>query len=293
MSNSYRTVIQSQCQSLAPKPTGVDARLSKLDGIRAVLFDVYGTLFISASGEVGTATDEGRATALSQAFAAVGLALHGDLQYGVRCWLDAIHDSHAQSKSNGVEYPEVNIVAIWTQCLQRLAAEKLLDGSVEDVDPRELAVQYEVRTNPTWPMPGLPSCLQELGQRDVLLGIISNAQFFTLELFPALLGKTLDELEFRDDLQFYSYRYLRAKPGLPLYQMAADAISARGLRPRDVLYIGNDMLNDVWGANRVGFRTALFAGDARSLRWRDGDARVAGLRPDLIVTNLEQVTSCL
>jgi putative hydrolase of the HAD superfamily len=293
MSNSYRTIIQSQCQSLAPKPTGVDARLSVLHGIRAVLFDVYGTLFISASGEVGTATHEGRAAALSQALAAVGLALSGDLQYGVQCWLDAIHDSHDQSKREGVEYPEVDIVDVWTKCLQRLAGEKLLDGKLVDVDPRELAVQYEVRTNPTWPMPGLQSCLQQLRQRDVLLGIISNAQFFTLELFPALLGKTLDDLEFREDLQFYSYRYLRAKPGLPLYQMAAQAISARGLRSRDVLYIGNDMLNDVLGANRVGFRTALFAGDARSLRWREGDERVAGLQPDLIVTNLEQVTSCL
>jgi putative hydrolase of the HAD superfamily len=293
MSNSYRTIIQSQCHSLAPEPTGVDARLSVLDGIRAVLFDVYGTLLISASGEVGTATDEGRGTALSQAFAAVGLALHGDLQYGVQCWLDAIHDAHAQSKKEGVEYPEVDIVPIWSKCLQRLAEEKLLDGDVEDVDLRELAVQYEVRVNPTWPMPGLRSCLLELRRRQMLLGIISNAQFFTLELFPALLGKTLHDLEFSDDLQFYSYRSLQAKPGLPLYQLAAEAISARGLRPSDVLYIGNDMLNDVLGANRVGFRTALFAGDARSLRWREGDERVAGLRPDLVVTNLEQVTSCL
>jgi putative hydrolase of the HAD superfamily len=293
MNNSYRTILESQCHQLAPLPTGVEPRLRSLTGIRAVLFDVYGTLFISASGEVGTTIDEGRATALSQAFAEVGLRLRGELQYAVQCWLDAIHDSHSRSKHQGVTYPEVDIVEVWSNCLARLSNEQRLDGDVTNVDLRQLAVQYEVRTNPTWPMPHVRTCLEALRQRQMLLGIISNAQFFTLELFPALLGGTLDELGFDPGLQFYSYRYLQAKPGVPLYQMAAEAISDRGLRPCDVLYIGNDMLNDILGATQVGFRTGLFAGDARSLRWRETDRRVAGLQSDLVITDLEQVTSCL
>jgi putative hydrolase of the HAD superfamily len=192
-----------------------------------------------------------------------------------------------------VTFPEVDIVEVWSNCLTRLSQEQRLDGDVTRVDLRQLAVQYEVRANPTWPMPNVRTCLEALRQRQMLLGIISNAQFFTLELFPALLGGTLDELGFEPGLQFYSYRYLRAKPGLPLYQTAAEAIDARGLRPSDVLYIGNDMLNDILGATQVGFRTGLFAGDARSLRWRETDQRVAGLEPDLVITDLEQVISCL
>ena len=37
------------------------------------------------------------------------------------------------------------------------------------------------------------------------------------------------------------------------------------------------MLNDVAAAAAVGMRTALFAGDERSLRKRDSDERVAGI----------------
>jgi putative hydrolase of the HAD superfamily len=187
----------------------------------------------------------------------------------------------------------VDIVQVWSNCLDRLNAEGLVEGDAAQVDVRALAVQYEVRANPTWPMPGLQACLAELQRRGLALGIISNAQFYTLELFPALLGQSLEQLGFDEDLQFYSYRHGQAKPGLPLYQMAADAVTGRGLRPGEVLYIGNDMLNDIWGASRVGFRTALFAGDARSLRWREGDERVAGVQPDLVITQLQQAVACL
>ncbi len=293
MNNIYRTIIQDQCPRLEPISTGMAARLPVLDGIRAVLFDVYGSLFISASGEVGTATDEGRGAAFSAALGAVGLSLRGDPQYGVLCWLEAIRAAHAQAHAAGIEFPEVDIVQIWAACLERLVGEGRLTGEALTVDRRLLALHYEVRTNPTWPMPGMEKCLAELRRRGVQLGIISNAQFFTLELFPAHLGKTLDELHFCAELQFYSYRFMQAKPGALLYEKAAEALSARGLSPDNVVYLGNDLLNDVLGAHRVGFRTALFAGDARSLRQRDGDPRVSDLRPDLVVTHFDQLTSCL
>ena len=59
------------------------------------------------------------------------------------------------------------------------------------------------------------------------------------------------------------------------------------------MYVGNDMLNDIASAAKVGLRTALFAGDARSLRWRKGDERVEGVVPDLVLTDLLQLVDCL
>ena len=49
------------------------------------------------------------------------------------------------------------------------------------------------------------------------------------------------------------------------------------------------MLNDILPATKCGFRTALFAGDARSLRLRDQDSRVADITPDIIATDLAQL----
>ena len=44
--------IRGLSRPLEPKPTALKPRLKRLEGIRAVLFDVYGTLVISASGDI-------------------------------------------------------------------------------------------------------------------------------------------------------------------------------------------------------------------------------------------------
>jgi putative hydrolase of the HAD superfamily len=160
-----------------------------------------------------------------------------------------------------------------------------------------LAIEFEVRANPAWPMPAAARCLESLAAGGRVLGIISNAQFFTPLLFPATLGKTLDELGFDARLRYYSYEHQRAKPSTWLYERAAEQLAKLGIRAADTLYVGNDIRNDVWPATRVGFRTVLFAGDRRSLRLRtedrataERDVGAAGYPPpDAVVTDLAQI----
>ncbi len=207
--------------------------------------------------------------------------------------LASIHDAHQQAHRQGIEFPEIDILAIWDDTLERLRSAGQLAAVPTQVDLASLAVEYEVRVNPTWPMPRAAESLRDLRERGLRLGIISNAQFFTRELFPALLHQTAEALGFEPALQFYSYQTGRAKPGSFLYKQAAEALFDVGVPARNVLYIGNDMLNDVTAAHKVGFQTALFAGDARSLRLRSNDARVAGIVPDVIVTDLAQLAGCI
>ena len=61
----------------------------------------------------------------------------------------------------------------------------------------------------------------------------------------------------------------------------------------DAIYVGNDMLNDVWAASQAGMQTAWFAGDARSCRRREDDPRCRSLRPDVVLTSLMQLLQCL
>ncbi|MEM1063178.1 MAG: HAD family hydrolase, partial [Planctomycetota bacterium] len=156
-----------------------------------------------------------------------------------------------------------------------------------------LATEYECRVNPVWPMPGCRELLRALHARRLPLGIVSNAQFFTEDLFEALLDADRPSLGFEPDLEVFSYKTEEAKPGEELYRRAADALAARGLTPAETLYVGNDMLNDVTPAAAVGFKTVLFAGDERSLRMREGDERVTGVIPDAIVTELPQLFSII
>ena len=47
--------IQALSASLAPIPTSIAPHCPKITGLRAVLFDVYGTLMISGSGDISLA----------------------------------------------------------------------------------------------------------------------------------------------------------------------------------------------------------------------------------------------
>ena len=134
---------------------------------------------------------------------------------------------------------------VWKHTIARLIATGLLPPAAERIDVCWLALEYEVRVNPVWPMPGLVDCLDQLRDRSMQLGLVTNAQFFTPEIFPALLGRTLEELGFHAGLQWYSYRYGRAKPDLWLFEQARAGLSRSGVAASEVLYVGNDVLNDV------------------------------------------------
>ena len=286
MTAAYHEVIRSQSKPMQPLPTGEKPTLHALDGICGVFFDVYGTMFISGSGDIGVAQESGKAGVLTQALSAAGHKGTVDAENGLHTLLETIRAHQERGRADGIDYPEVDIVNVWGECLDHLVRKGWIQGDLTHVDLRRLAVEYEVRTNPCWPMPGLQDCLTRLQTSGLMLGIISNAQFYTLEMIRGLTGKTAEELGFDSDLSIYSYRYLRAKPGEFLYRLAAEALAKRGVAAQNILYVGNDMLNDVQAAGRVGFRTALFAGDLRSLRWRKGDPRVGGIVPDLVITDL-------
>ena len=132
-----------------------------------------------------------------------------------------------------------------------------------------------------------------LRERGFLLGMVSNAQFFTPILFEALWGDSAEAFGFDPDLQYYSYQFGRGKPSLTMFDAAAESLRKRGVAADEVVFVGNDMLNDVVPARGVGFRAALFAGDSRSLRLREEDPRVAGVVPDLVLTDLEQLSRCM
>jgi len=125
------------------------------------------------------------------------------------------------------------------------------------------------------------------------MGLVSNAQFFTPYLFEWFLESNPGNLGFSPDLTYLSYKFGYAKPSTHLFQKASDRLEKLGTPPETVLYVGNDMLNDMYPAKSVGFQTALFAGDARSLRMREKDSRCMGIWPDLIVTELIQLLNHL
>ncbi len=284
--------IRALSGSLKPIPTDAVPRVTRLEGVRAVLFDVYGTLFVSGSGDVGTATAVDSCQAFRAALEAADLT--GDLAAAASAGVDRlahiVRAHQAAQQNRGAVKPEIDIRAVWREVLQDLADAGILAAAHATDHAARVAIEYECRVNPVWPMPEAEGTIARLKTAGFTLGIVSNAQFYTPLLFEALLDASVETLGFTPDFCAWSYELLEAKPSPRLFAGVLRALEAqRGIAPAETLYVGNDCLNDMWTAQQAGCRTALFAGDRRSLRWRESDPRCAGLKPDAVCTRLAQV----
>ena len=195
--------------------------------LRAILFDVYGTLLKSPAGET-----------------------HPDP--AIRT---LIENAHAISPH---PFPEVDIREIHAAIHPQLSATEI----------EQLAMEHEQAVNPVTAMPGATETLFELSSRGLKLGLISNAQFYTVPVMESCLGDSLVNFGIDPDLCFFSYLERRAKPDEHLFEIARERLLEQGIQPPEVLYVGNDVRNDIDPAKSCGFQTALFTGDETSLRLR-------------------------
>jgi putative hydrolase of the HAD superfamily len=274
-------IIRERSVPLNPIPTGLAPGGAPRAPVRAVLFDVYGTLFLSGSGDVEVLENSVQAGMLGALLRKYGVR---DEPASVRDrYYDRIRSMHEVRRREGVDYPEVVVERVWEEVLAL--------GSKEQY--RLFALEYELLFNPVWPCPGLDAVLQEVRSRGITLGIVSNAQFFTPLLFEAFLKRETEAIGFHPGLVLYSYIYGYAKPSPFLFERAGEILGSVGVSRKNVLYMGNDMLNDMYTASRAGFQTALFAGDQRSLRLRGDDPRCRDVRPDITITDLMQISDVL
>ena len=104
--SDFAALIRARSAPLDPVPTETEPHLERLDGVKAVLFDVYGTLGISGSGDVGVNAAAGRSDAFVTSLQAAGLPADIDGDAGVAALRAAIEADHAAAKARGVDYPE-------------------------------------------------------------------------------------------------------------------------------------------------------------------------------------------
>jgi putative hydrolase of the HAD superfamily len=289
-------------KELKPIKTDVDPRIDVLKKIKAVIFDVYGTLVVSGAGDIWT-TEIQSANAFS-AFNSVGIKFGKGLDESeaggivLREYKKAIQEQHENLKGCGVEHPEIDVIHIWENVLIELKKIKTVKIP-EDLCLKELALAFEFKTNQVWPMPYFNEIIQKIKNSNIELGIVSNSQFFTpmmMNYFSDNDNYLSDETikDFNPDLCVYSYVEKKAKPSIDLFKKAKKILKKKyKIKPKHTLYVGNDMLNDVYCADKIGFKTCLFAGDIRSLRLRLNYPQVKKIKPDIIITELKQLEEAL
>lgn len=295
----YIKSLLDSLDEIKPIPTGLKPKYTVDKSIKAVIFDIYGTLLVSSSGDVDQA--EMNIQNLEAALDASNIEIidkgNNSLHHILHDFEYTIGICHREAKKNDIPFPEIDILSIWEIVLIHARRKNLLRFN-GDANIMRMTVVFEFLSNKVYPMPEMKNTICSLKQKALPLGIVSNAQFYTPVLMNYFLNSEVSLEEqignFDLDLTVFSYKLGRGKPDTILFNELVPTLKQKyGLYPKDVLFVGNDMLKDVYASSRVGFKTALFAGDQRSLRLRSDDDRVKNLTPDFIITDLKQLLEIL
>ncbi len=300
MEISFLDKLQPFLRKIKPidvQPTGAKPAYVKVDNIKAIIFDIYGTLIISSSGDIMQSSYDASmfSVALSASGFQINVAEEELIDIHPIFEKEVIQGKEIATKS-GIPFPELNIVEVWQRTLKKAEAKGLISSN-RFPNYKLFTFLFELNSNQVWPMPGLKESLDELKGKGYPLGIVSNAQFYTPVIMNYFLYNKIKGDEFIDgfenDLSVFSYKMLRGKPDTAVYEELVEPLRKRGLSPKDVLYVGNDMLKDIYAASQVGFKTCFYAGDMRAYRLREDHPEASRIKPDFTITELKQLNDFL
>lgn len=160
-----------------------------------------------------------------------------------------VSEDHAEAHHCGVSHPEV----VWAGVMRRaLPAFAGLSGERgEQFLFEHIQLLRTLRLAPSCPR--LFSICQSAG---IVLGIVSNAQPYTLrELDEMLGGAGLSRDLFAPDLCVWSFENGFSKPDPHVFRLLSFRLQRRGIRPDETLVIGDRMDNDIEPARAQGFQT--------------------------------------
>ncbi len=286
-------------------PADLPAKLPRLPQVRAVLWDVYGTLLGHPMGDLANHSLMERNTrrAFRETARMYGLDdfLNGDAAVELRKLYDSeIQRVHRRKERRGISSPEVRIERVWLAILRQLQARGYHPRERIDLNLAFKVAYFFDHTQQFKVLyPGARQTLNAIRKRGLRQGIISNAQFYT----PLTLNMLLREAEnsgadpmrrlFDPKLVFFSYKLGVAKPNLLAFEKARHYLEQMRIEPAQVVLVGNDIYFDATLAHRTGFQAVLFAGDRRSITLRTDDPDLGRFEPDGVIKELIQLLDIL
>jgi len=216
--------------------------------IRAVIFDVYGTLM-----QVGPppADAEARWRKLYQETFQISPPM-SLLDFSIAC-NRAIRLRHSAAQARGIQFPEILWPSILLEVLAGFA--KLSEAAKADFIAGQIQLGRTTKL-----MPGAAETIRWLSEKRQLLGIASNAQAYSLrELEGCLMDGGLDLRIFDPDLCYWSFQHGFSKPENHIFQIFRIRLEARGITSPETLMVGDRVDNDIDPAQKHGFQTWLLS----------------------------------
>lgn len=312
--DEYALVLETSHWQAPLEPTLTRARvpqlLPKLKGIKAVIWDVYGTLlYCTHDGESRRFLEERPAVALAfertiQHFRMWPAMSRSRLAPGEYLWKqfrELAGQVLVEKNLRGSDHPEIKLEQVWQRLLVRLGKGGFTyDPAVVGPAPafaQKIALFCDETLQRTALFPGALEAVQALNERGIRQGVACDGQVYTNAQLvkglaraggPAALGTLFDPMFFS-----YSYEVSVTRPNAAVYRALARRLAERGITPSEALVVGNDAMHDVMVPASVGFRAALFAGSADTVRLREGEADLNRCRPDAILVEIGQVNDII
>jgi putative hydrolase of the HAD superfamily len=203
--------------------------------IKGILFDLYGTL-------IDIETDE----SLEEIYRGIA---HYLTYQGVYLHRWEVRDRYyqimkQQREESGEEYPEIDVEAIWNTFLEQ---EGIKAAPARRDLVRILVHLYRgISRKRLQLFPDVKRVLDDL-QPHYRMAVISDAQpgYALPEIKAVGLDGYFDPILISAD---YGFR----KPDARLFAKSLDILK---LTPAEVIYVGNDMYRDIYGASRLGIKT--------------------------------------
>jgi HAD superfamily hydrolase (TIGR01549 family) len=234
-----------------------------MNPIRAVICDVYRTILdvLPPPPDAAARWDElaGRVP---------GLVEPPSLEdVSARC-REIVARDHAIAHERGIRFPEVVWPTVMLRALPPL-------GSLAAAAREDFLFEHMQLLRKLAPAKAVAEFLRACREHGWPLGIASNAQHYTLrELDEALASVDLSSSIFDPDLVVWSYQNGFSKPDPHVFQILSARLASRGIRPPEILMIGDRHDNDIEPARAFGWQTAMIGSGGTS--WPELTKRLFG-----------------
>ncbi|HKI32500.1 MAG TPA: HAD hydrolase-like protein [Gemmataceae bacterium] len=290
-----------------PAPPEVDRprvkpHLMRLPQVRAVTWNVYGTLLAIGGGDLvfQHPNDFVMSVALDKTVQEFKMWASMSRKPGQPSdYMKVIYEQVLDEQrlaAPGEKYPEIAADRLWETIIKKLFQKDYkfdagFFGSLNEYS-RKVAYFFHASLQGTSCYPGAATALRHVAGAGLAQGLLADAQCFTtVQLQRGLAAQEPIDLEraISPELRALSHELRGRKPSERLCRHSLQQLAKRGISPDQVLHVGSRITQDVVPAKRLGMKTALFAGDRASLQATAEQLKEPPTRPDVLLNELTQI----
>jgi hypothetical protein len=282
--------------------------LYRLPDIRAVTWNVYGTLLAIAGGSLLFEHPKKfmMDLALEKTIEEFKMWQSMSRTPGQPAeWLGPIYSMQLHQMKTvpggGERYPDVAVDAIWEALIKKLLKNEYefdtgFYGSLNEFS-RKVAYFFQASLQGVGCYAGAAAALRFVAGRGLAQGLVGEGQCFTFDQLKRCLNQQDSEANLPawidPKLCALSYSVRARPPSERPFRQVLGVLLERGIRPDQVLHVGSRVAADVIPARRLRMRTALFAGDKASLEATPEQFERSQSRPDVMLTELSQIAELI